>query len=139
MSGWVLGRKTGHRWHAERGGISPIGVNAATVACLLERERIACLLERGYSIREIGRQLGRAPSTVISRSTPPQVREGEGIFAREEGLRLVVQAELLVRWSPQQIAFWLKSESPDRAECHVCHETIYQAIYFGGGVACRGS
>ena len=35
-------------------------------------------------------------------------------------------------WSPQQISAWLRTEHPDRPEWHVCHETIYQALYHGG-------
>jgi transposase, IS30 family len=33
---------------------------------------------------------------------------------------------------PEQIAAWLRRTYPDRRGWHVCHETIYQAVYHGG-------
>jgi len=40
-------------------------------------------------------------------------------------------------WSPQQISAWLRVEYPDRPEWHICHETIYQALYLArkGGLS----
>ena len=54
------------------------------------------------------------------------------MFARDQELKNLVQDKLRVQWSPEQIAGWLRTEHPDRPEWHVCHETIYQGIYFGG-------
>ena len=34
-----------------------------------------------------------------------------------------------MEWSPEQIAGWLRVTYPERAGWHVCHETIYQALY----------
>jgi IS30 family transposase len=42
----------------------------------------------------------------------------------------VVRDKLLLRWSPQQIARWLRCEYREQPERWVSHETIYQAIYF---------
>ena len=44
-------------------------------------------------------------------------------------LRAEVLAKLRARWSPQQIAAWLREVYADRPEMQVSHETIYQALY----------
>jgi len=44
-------------------------------------------------------------------------------------LRQAVLGKLRRRWSPQQIAAWLRTNFPAQPELHVSHETIYQAIY----------
>lgn len=35
-------------------------------------------------------------------------------------------------WSPEQIAAYLRTVYSDQPSWHVCHETIYQALYHGG-------
>lgn len=52
-----------------------------------------------------------------------------GRLASEPGLREAIQAKLELQWSPEQIAAWLRSEYPERRGWHVCHQTIYQALY----------
>jgi IS30 family transposase len=49
----------------------------------------------------------------------------------------VVEDKLQQRWSPVQIARWLRLEFPDRPERWVSHETIYQSIYFQARGAMR--
>jgi IS30 family transposase len=44
-------------------------------------------------------------------------------------LRVVVEAKLELRWSPQQIASWLVLEFPDDVEMRVSHETIYLSLF----------
>jgi IS30 family transposase len=60
----------GTRWFREAGGISPskFGPSAKPISgrylSFTEREEIALLRVQGYSIREVGRWLGRAASTI---------------------------------------------------------------------------
>jgi IS30 family transposase len=152
-----IGRKTGYRWRAERGGLPPLRLGEADrtgrYLSQLERQRIATLRDRGVGVREIARRLGRSPSTVsreLRRNLRPQdggVYDGDlahararerarrnraGRLAVDHDLRQVVQDKLELEWSPEQIAAWLRLTYPDRSSWHVCHETIYQAIYHGG-------
>lgn len=151
-----IGRKTGYRWRAEAGGLPPPRVaeeaRSSRYLSLLERQRIATLRERGLGVREIARRLARAPSTVsreLRRHLKPHdkgVYDGDlahararnnarrqraGVLFGDHKLRDLVQAKLEDTWSPQQIGAWLRSEYPARPEWHVCHETIYQALYLG--------
>ena len=63
-----IGRKTGYRWRAERGGLPPLRMGRPSAASRylsqLERQRIATLRGQGLGVREIARRLGRSPSTV---------------------------------------------------------------------------
>lgn len=151
-----VGRKTGYRWRAELGGLPPQrrleSERSDRYLSLLERQRIATLRHQGHSVREIARRLVRAPSTIsreLRRNTAPHdvggydsdlahsrareriERTRGGRIATEPGLRDEIQAKLLCEWSPEQIAGWLRTEFPDRRRWHVCHETIYQALYNG--------
>lgn len=56
-------------------------------------------------------------------------RPKEQKLARSELLRWLVEAALERRWSPQQVAGWLRRSFPDRPELWVSHETIYQSLY----------
>lgn len=115
----------------------------------LERERIGLGRAAGESIRQIARCLGRAPSTV-SREVARFEKYGQRYLpsaadwaswlrhrrarrparlAADPVLRELVLTGLRQRWSPQQIAAWLRIEFPGRKQMRVSHETIYQAIY----------
>jgi IS30 family transposase len=152
-----IGRKTGYRWRAENGGLPP-GRLAETARSgrylsLLERQRIATLHQQGLGVRAIAERLGRAPSTVSRELRRNMRAHDRGIYdgdlaharARERTrrprrarliqdpqLRAEVQAGLELEWSPEQIAAHLRRTYPDRPGWHVCHETIYQALYHGG-------
>lgn len=157
-----IGRKTGYRWRAERGGLPPLRrvehQRSGRYLSLLERQRIATLRGQGLSMREIAARLGRSPSTISrelrrnaaahdlggydgdlahSRARERVERPRGGRLATEPGLREAIQSKLELEWSPEQIAAWLRVEFPDRARWHVCHETIYQALYNGakGGLS----
>jgi IS30 family transposase len=118
---------------------------------LLERQRIATLRHQGLGVRAIAHAVGRAPSTVsreLRRNTFAHGRSYDGDLAhararqrarRPRRSRLItnpqpraeVQAKLELEWSPEQIAVHLRTAFPDRPSWHVCHETIYQALYQG--------
>ena len=114
---------------------------------LAEREEISRGLVAWQSIRSIATSLGRSAST-ISR----EVRRNEGPegyratqadqaawdrarrpktckLMRHRTLARHVAGKLQRRWSPEQIAGWLKRCSPDEASDQVSHETIYQTLY----------
>src|SRR5262249_31980703 len=59
-------------------------------------------------------------------------RPRRGRLRTDAELRAQVQAKLELEWSPEQIAAWLHAAYPGRPGWHVCHETIYQALYHGG-------
>jgi transposase, IS30 family len=157
-----IGRKTGYRWRIEAGGLPPARVaeevHSSRYLSLLERQRIATLRERGLGVREIARRISRSPSTVSrelrrhlkphdrgvydadlahARARDNARRERAGVLVRDRELRDLVRAKLEDTWSPQQISNWLHTEYPDRPEWHLCHETIYQALYLGrkGGLS----
>lgn len=151
-----IGRKTGYRWRAENGGLPPAalseGVRSDRFLSLLERQRIATLRRDGLGVREIALELDRSPSTVsreLRRNTADHDRNYDGDLAHararerarrprrgrliaDHDLRHEVQSKLELEWSPEQIAGWLRSTFPDRPAWHLCHETIYQALYLGG-------
>jgi IS30 family transposase len=152
-----ISRKTGYRWRAEYGGHPPERLaeheRSGRYLSLLERQRIATLRERGLGVREIGQRLGRAASTISRELRRNTLAHDRGVYdadlahararqrlRRSRGGRLLhdaelraeVTAKLELEWSPEQIAAWLRATYPHRPDWHVCHETIYQAIYYGG-------
>ena len=114
---------------------------------LAEREEISRGLAAGESLRRIARGLGRAPSTVCRevaansgrgryracaadrRAVGLAHRRKPAKLARCPRLRQVVEAKLMLRWSPEQIAGWLKASYPDDPEMRVSHETIYLSLF----------
>jgi len=116
-----------------------------------ERIAIADRLREGASMRAIAAELGRSPSTIgreVARNAEPdgryrphaaharaaarRPRPRPRRLALSQELRLVVARHLGMRWSPEQIAAMLRRRFPARPEMHVCHETIYQALYVQG-------
>jgi transposase, IS30 family len=151
-----IGRKTGYRWRAERGGLPPLRRaeqdHGPRYLSFVERQRIMVLRSQGMSLREIGRRLGRAPSTIsreLRRNTSAHDRGGYDAVlanarARERArraktakialdreLREQVQHKLELEWSPEQIAGWLRQAFPQKPQWWLCHETIYQGLYRG--------
>jgi IS30 family transposase len=99
------------------------------------------------SCRAIARRLGRSPSTVSREITGhggrtnyraavadaaawrAAQRPKPGRLATHPQLRALVAAKLQLRWSPQQIAGWLRREHRGDPELQVSHETIYTSLF----------
>ena len=114
---------------------------------LAEREEISRGLAAGRSLRVIAVELGRAPSTISREVAGNGGRRGyratvadQGAWARATRpktckltinpvLAGIVAAKLQRRWSPQQIAGWLKRTYPDDPGMHVSHESIYRTLF----------
>ncbi|MFT5675963.1 MAG: transposase [Paraglaciecola sp.] len=111
-----------------------------------EREGISRGLSSQLSIREIAKQLNRAPSTVsreVNRNGGCETyRANKADTAAWERAKRPKRCKLLLNkvlaqlvamklhrtWSPQQIAGWLMRTYSDK-DLHVSHETIYKTLY----------
>ena len=130
------------------GGIRPAPKRRSRLALsLAEREEISRGLAAGHSMRMIASQLGRAPSTVsreVSRNggrrryRANQADEAAWQrahrpktckLAQNPALARIVAGKLMDRWSPRQIAGWLKRSYPDDESFQVSRETIYLTLY----------
>ena len=143
-----LGTSTVRAYLLRCGGIRPEPRRrAAGRLTLAEREEISRGLAAGCSRRRIAAGLGRAPSTVSrevaanggarryraaradrqawSRAARPKPCK----LATRPVLRDMVEEKLQRRWSPQQIAGWLKLAFPTSPEMQVSHETIYRTLF----------
>jgi IS30 family transposase len=101
----------------------------------------------GLTIRSIAAALRRAPSTVSRElrrnggrqqyraSSADQAawqrahRPKQGKLVVNRALTRVVARKLRRRWSPEQIAGWLKRTYPDDENYQVSHETIYRSLF----------
>src|SRR5271154_2371347 len=131
-----------------RGGIAPATHRRSRLALTLaEREDISRGIASCSSIREIARHLDRAASTVGREVTRhggrPAYRAHEAddqawesalrpkmcLLALHRRLRAVVASKLILKWSPEQISGWLKTEYPKDKRMRVSHETIYRSLF----------
>ena len=114
---------------------------------LSEREEISRGLRIKQSLRPIARQLRRAPSTIsreVRRNGGPKgyrattsdqaawdraLRPKMCKLACHPMLARAVSAKLRRKWSPEQVAGWLKQAFPQEARKQVSHETIYRSLY----------
>lgn len=114
---------------------------------MADREEISRGLVAGRSLRAIAAQLGRAPSTIsreVSRNGGADryratlsdqaawdraLRPKRCKLACHPGLRRTVSRKLRRKWSPEQVAGWLKHSFPDEDQHRVSHETIYKSLY----------
>ncbi len=130
------------------GGIRPPQRQRSQRALTLaEREEISRGVVTGLSLRSIAALLGRAPSTVSreikrnggrrhyrankadeaawERAPRPKTCK----LAQNRALARIVAEKLQSRWSPRQIAGWLKRTYPDDENFQVSHETIYLTLF----------
>ena len=133
---------------AATGGIRPARRRRSQWALsLAEREEISRGVVAGHSRRSIAVQLGRAPSTVsreIKRNGGPESyrasqadesawdrgrRPKTGKLAANRALARIVAGKLQRRWSPEQVAGWLKRTYPDDTSRQVSPETIYRSLF----------
>ena len=130
------------------GGITPpVRTRASRVLTSAEREAISRGMAAGRSLRAIAAALGRAPSTISREVARHSVhaqyravdadrrawrraqRPKECRLAQHGPLRRVVAMKLAARWSPQQIAGWLRRRYPDDSSMQLSHETIYRTLF----------
>jgi IS30 family transposase len=154
--------QTGRRWFRNAGGMTPLDLTepAGRYLSFLERELIALGRAMGLSMREIARQLGRAPSTIsrelkrnISTRGPMYYKatvaqsKADARARRPKLSKLVrylalhdyVQSKLACQqhWSPQQISRRLVVDFPDDEQMRISPEAIYQALFIQGRGALR--
>ena len=133
---------------ARTGGIRPPERRRSRLALTLaEREEISRGLRAKLSLRAIARQLRRAPSTIsrevgrnggrrLYRATLSDQAAWDRArrpkpckLANRPWLCQTIAEKLERKWSPQQIAGWLKREHPDDEDARVSHETIYRSLF----------
>jgi IS30 family transposase len=133
---------------AAEGGIAPRPRRRSRLALtMFEREEISRGLAGGAALRQLARQLGRAPSTLSrevrrhggrgayraqradDRAWACARRPKECRLARRPRLARAIAAKLACQWSPAQIAGWLRATYPSDSEMRVSHETIYRSLF----------
>ncbi len=114
---------------------------------LPEREEISRGIAQKCSIREIARQLSRAPSTIsreikrhggvklyraneadsdaLKRALRPKTCK----LALSPSLCELIAEKLEEKWSPQQISGWLHRCFPYDKDMQISHETLYKSLY----------
>ena len=133
---------------ARTGGIRPPSrIRSQLALTLSEREEISRGLAADLSFRAIARGLARAPSTIsreVGRNGGRKAYRAAGSDQRawdcairpkacklsfNEPLCRLIARKLGLKWSPQQIAGWLRRRHPDEESHRVSHETIYRSLY----------
>ena len=137
-----------HNMLARTGGIRPPERRrSARCLSLAEREEISRGLVAGLSLRAIAAQLDRAPSTIsreVSRNGGNRhyrasqadqhaldraLRPKDCKLVLNRRLCRAVEVKLKRKWSPEQIAGWLKHKHPGDEKNQVSHETIYRSLF----------
>ena len=150
----LIGRRLGRSGASIRalieasGGVRPVArVRAVRHLSLVEREEISRGVAAGESVRSIAVTVGRSASTVsrelarnggrgryrahrADRDAWRRARRPQSCkLADNSRLRQVVEDKLVLLWSPQQIAGWLKDAYSGDEEMRVSHETIYLTLF----------
>jgi len=131
-----------------RGGILPLARRRSRRALTFaERENISRGMASGSSLRAIAGRLHRATSTVSrevarhggrpayrayaadQQAWNAALRPKRCLLAVNSELRDVVASKLMLDWSPEQIAGWLKAQYPHNENMRVSHETIYRSLF----------
>ena len=131
-----------------RGGIPPVARRRSRLALTFaDREDISRGLASGLSIRAIAGGLHRAASTVSrevarhggrpgyraydadQQAWDAALRPKRCLLAVNSELRDMVASKLMLDWSPEQIAGWLKAQYPNNESMRVSHETIYRSLF----------
>ena len=148
--GRALGKHAGsiHGVVSSNGGfMPPIRRRSRWALTLAEREEISRGLAMGGSIRQLAAKLGRAPSTISReihrhggahryRASEADTRAWDRArrpkrcrLATQPSLQRLVARKLILDWSPEQIAGWLKRTFPDQHTMRISHETIYRSLF----------
>ena len=111
--------------------VDHVGWNTRLVDAL---RTLASRLSRAPSTisREINRNGGYAQYRAVEADTAAwdrARRPKQCKLAGNKALRWRVAVKLHRRWSPQQIAGWLKREYPEGESTNVSHETIYRSLF----------
>jgi len=133
---------------SETGGIRPPQRRRSRLTLTLaEREEISRGVVAGQSFRSMAASLRRAPSTIsreIKRNGGRRCyranKADQAVWDRahrpktcklveNHALSLIVARKLKQRWSPEQIAGWLKKTYPEDENYQVSHEIIYRSLY----------
>ncbi len=146
----AIGRSFGKSSSSIRFQLAPYGGIRASprrrsrlALTLIEREEISRGMVAGQAMCSIARMLGRAPSTVSrnggyaryraaaadQRAWHEADRPKQCKLALNRRLARAEAAKLKDRWSPEQIAAWLKRAHPGEESKQVSHETIYRSLY----------
>jgi IS30 family transposase len=130
------------------GGIRPPERKRAKFSLTLaEREVISRGIAALRSIRSIARELCRSASTVcreinrnggyskyraIAADNQAWIRALRPKLCKltsNKYLQRVISNKLIIHWSPEQIAGWLKRQHPKEEHNRVSHETIYRSLF----------
>ena len=145
----------GSLWFIDAGSVTFIDkqINSRYLT-QVDRIEIADGLAAGEPVKSIAARIDKSYQTVyreIARNGKPDGRyqpwhaHGQAHLRRrrprprrvsgDEQLRAAIAGQLAKHWSPAQISRWLRRRWPKRTDWHLCHETIYDAVYRGLVVA----